>query len=311
MTLILNAATQGFVAHASDRLLTKRIGGKARVHSDTENKSLIVIARDAICLIGYTGSAYIGRTITDEWLASVITQKPQNREFALSMGNLGNISLNTLLWRLERAVRSAPLPPSASYLGLSISGIRIRRKRVRSFIREIERNRSITRSSGYMRAPKSPRFHGLSQLGDTVPYSMLMETIGAEFDGGLITPEAFRKGMVQTIRDKSRTSKLVGNEITSITIVPNGREFDVTWYFDSEKKRQGALVAADGAIRNVFEGFYSPWIISPGMVAKPSFGNGHFDRTVGNVNIRCGVPVNSQPGKNPLFAVSSHPRARP
>lgn len=311
MTLILNAATQGFVVHASDRLLTKKIGGKTRVHSDTENKSLIVIARDAICLIGYTGSAYIDKTITDEWLASTIIQSPQNRDFAVSMGSPRNISLNTLLWRLEQAMRSAPLPPSARYLGVSISGIRIRRKRVRSFIREIERNGSVTNSSGYMRSPKSPGFHGLSQLGDTVSYSMLMQTIGAEFDGGPITAEAFRKGMVQTIRAKSRTSKLVGNEITSIIIVPNGRDIDVTWYFDSDATRKGALIGKDGAIRNVFDGFYSPWIISPGMVAKPSFGNGHFDRTVGNVQIRCGVKMKSRPGKNPLFAISSQRRAKP
>lgn len=309
MTLILNVATQGFVVHASDRLLTKRVGGKFRVHSDVENKSLIVAASDAICIIGYTGAAYIGDLTTDEWIARTITEIDFAEKFMMGHYRSRGLRLNALLWRLETAVSKLVLPGSANYLGISISGVRQRRGYVRSFIREIERNRGVVRGSGYMRHPRSHGFHGLSQIGDEMPADKLRQIIGSELEKHGITLEGFREGMVKAIRDRTAISKLVGDEIMAVTIARTADCWDVVWTFNSPRIRLAAVVDATGATRHIFQSSFSPWIITPSSVSMPSVGNGHFEHLTGNVKIRCGNEASQTPGNGLQLAVSSHDRA--
>lgn len=308
MTLIINAATQGFIVHASDRLLTLSVGSKIHVHSDVENKSLIVVAEDAICIIGYTGTAYIGDVITDEWIASTITGLDLTERFMTRNSCLRGLRLNTLLRRLETAVSKLVLPGNANYLGISISGVRQRDRYVRPFIREIERNRGIVRGDGYMRHPRSPGFHVLSQMGDRMTMAELQRIVGGEFARYGIGAEAFRCGMVNAIRERSTVSKLVGDEIMSITISRSPECWDVVWTFESPNPRVAAIFDASGTPRRVFNSCFSPWIISPAGLTKPSFGNGHLDHVVGDVRIRCENKVEQQSAQGLLLAVSSQER---
>ena len=308
MTLIINAATQRFIVHASDRLLTKRVGDKFHVHSDTENKSLVVVTKDAICVIGYTGAAYVGDVITDGWIASTITQLDVTGQFMTRTPGIRGLRLNTLLWRLKTATSKLILPGSSNYLGISISGIRQRNRYVRPFIREIERNRGVVRCGGYMRDPRSPGFHGLSQLGDRMTMAELHQFIGDEFVRYGISAEAFRCGMINAIRERATVSKVIGDEIVTVTISRSLDCWDVVWTFESPNPRQAAVVDASGRLRGVFNSYFSPWIISPMGITKPSFGNGHLEHLIGDVKIRCGNKVEQEPGQGLLLAVSSQER---
>jgi hypothetical protein len=54
-----------------DRLVSSVKGGKVSEHDPRANKQVIVIARDALASIGYTGLAYLGDRPTDDVLAEV------------------------------------------------------------------------------------------------------------------------------------------------------------------------------------------------------------------------------------------------
>jgi hypothetical protein len=308
MTLILNAATQGFIVHASDRLLTKRVGGKSRIHSDVENKSLIVLAKDAICIIGYSGAAYIGNVITDQWIASTITGLDLTGDFMLRCSRIGGLRLNTLLRRLELAMTSLRLPGDANYLGISVSGVRQRGRYCIPFIREIERNKGVVRGGGYMRYPRAPNFHGLSSIGALMPMGELQQVIGREFASGGICADSFQRGMINAIR--AHASDTVGDEIMTIAITRSQERWDVVWTFDSPNPRLAVIIDASDNLKHVFESFFSPWVITPFGVTKPSFGNGHFNHVVGGVTVRCGNKVVSTPEQGSFFAVTSQGRAR-
>lgn len=296
------------MVHASDRLLTKRIAGKTRVHSDVENKSLIVLLKDAICIIGYTGAAYIGNVITDEWIASTITGLDLTEKFMMRQPGVRALCLNTMLRRLEFGLRGLRLPGSSNYLGIAVSGIRQRGRYVRSFIRELERNRGVVRSGGYMRYPHSPAFHQISQVGDPVSMRQLQLTIGQEFEGHGISAEAFRIGMFNTILNKARTSKVVGDEVMTITVTRSPESWDVVWKFNSQNPRFAAISNSEGQTQRVFKSYFSPWIISPAGITKPSFGNGHLEHVIGDVRVRCGNEPLGDDGQGLFMAVSSQDR---
>ncbi|HYC94773.1 MAG TPA: hypothetical protein VEB39_03640 [Sphingomicrobium sp.] len=315
MTLIINAATQHFIVHASDRLLTKRVGSSIRVHSNIENKSLIVRIHDAICIIGYTGAAYIGDTITDEWIASTITGLDLSGDFMMRQPGVRGLTLNQLLRRIEAGLRAVVLPPSTNYLGITVSGVRQRGRYSRPFVREFERNRGVVRSGGHMRSPRSPNFHVLSQIGDHGPMNELPLTIGKEFAELGISAEAFRRGMINAIRERSARTKTVGDEVMTVTVRRPPEGWDVVWRFESPRPHFAALVR-EGEPEIPFRSFFSPWIITPGGISKPSIGNAHLDHLAGGVTIRCGnkepeAPVNGN-GSRPrmLMGASSQNRAR-
>lgn len=317
MTLIISAATQRFVVHASDRLLTKRVAGKVRVHSDVENKSLIVCCRDAIFVIGYSGTAYVEKVITDEWLAGKIAARDLSGRFMSATPGIGGLVLNTILRRIELGLRNAALPLGAPYLGISVAGVRKRGNYIRPFIREFERNRSACKAVGCMRQPRSPQSHVISQIGDPVADGQLRLTIGREFGSHGISAEAFRRGMLKAIRAKAKVSALIGDEVMTITIERTSEYWDVVWTFETPTPRYGVLVGKDGQVSGPMDAFFSPWIITGGAIMKPAVGNGHPDHHDGDIRIRSGnppgAPVPRPGGGNGrvLFAVSSQDRAAP
>ncbi len=317
MTLVISVATQRFIVHASDRLLTKRVAGKVRVHSDAENKSLIVSCRDALFIIGYTGSAYVGKVITDDWLAGIIAAKDLTTDFMSCTPGIGSPKLNTILRRIELSIRNAALPVGAPYLGVSVAGVRQRGNYLRPFIKEFERNRSAYKSVGYMRHPRSPQSHGISQIGDPMVDERLALTIGKEFGAKGITAEAFRRGLLNAIRAKAKESPLVGDEVMTITIQRIAEGWDVVWTFEAPKPRYGVLVCPGGQVSVPMQSYFSPWILTPAAIMKPSIGSGHLEHHFDNIRIRCGnqqgdpIPRLGDAVGKVLLAVSSQKRAAP
>ena len=139
--------------------------------------------------------------------------------------------------------------------------------------------------------------------------SILQTTIGKEFGQYGISAEAFRIGMLNVIRQQAKQTKVVGDEIMTVTIMAPPGGWEVTWTFESPRNRYGAVTNGKGEVQRVFRSYFSPWIISPSSITKPSFGNGHFEHTIGNVKIRCGNQMDGQgTAGGAFFAVSSQDR---
>lgn len=68
MTLVLTLASRAFVLQVSDRMLS----ANRRPLYPSSNKSVVVLARDGMYTISYTGVARLGAVATDDWMARQI-----------------------------------------------------------------------------------------------------------------------------------------------------------------------------------------------------------------------------------------------
>jgi hypothetical protein len=61
VTLILSLVTAHYALQASDRLLTVGAGNRYQPWDRVSNKSVVVLTRDGLISMGYTGPAFVGR----------------------------------------------------------------------------------------------------------------------------------------------------------------------------------------------------------------------------------------------------------
>lgn len=314
MTMIVNYASPQSVLHVSDRRVTAaRPNQKPSVHSPVENKTIIFLIRDAVGVVGYTGSAYIGDTPTDQWIAETLaphTKMPNGDRFVASMGGRRSLRLNVLVWRLREALRSARLPPRARMITVSVAGYRIRRKYCVPFYMEISWPPSWKRSLFYMRMPsnKSQRIL-LAQVGAEMPSDELIEHIRGQAEAARSNDNAvILKGITEAVRTNASRTPLVGSDLMTVEIPNPNVSQTITWRFEPSSKHNGQIVGP--GVQIPFDAVYSPWIITPGATYAPSIGTGHFDIGCGNWAIRCGSDE-AHPGRRGLlFAVSSQQRLR-
>ena len=78
MTIILSVVTAEYAVQVSDRLLTQEVPNRAGTPirydpwDPTANKSVIVLGRDGLFTMGYSGPAHISGATTDGWIAEVV-----------------------------------------------------------------------------------------------------------------------------------------------------------------------------------------------------------------------------------------------
>ena len=76
MTIILSVVTADYAVQVSDRLLTRKLTTSAGVHyepwDEAANKSIIVLGRDGLFAMGYTGPGHISGAPTDNWIAEFV-----------------------------------------------------------------------------------------------------------------------------------------------------------------------------------------------------------------------------------------------
>jgi hypothetical protein len=70
VTLIVPFMSHEFVALASDRRITWKIGGASQGWEDTENKAIVLAGH---FLMGYTGFARLGQVKTEQWVAEKLS----------------------------------------------------------------------------------------------------------------------------------------------------------------------------------------------------------------------------------------------
>jgi hypothetical protein len=129
MTQIINVTLARHVVHVSDRLLSRRghAGGFTSFDRNS-NKLVVVVARDGLAVLGYTGRAFLGGMSTDRLLAEVAAGRSiGSGDFIASFGqnepmvNLGLISLR-ILDRLNLEWSRLSSSEQASQLEVLLSG---------------------------------------------------------------------------------------------------------------------------------------------------------------------------------------------
>ena len=126
MTIILSLVTSYYSLQVSDRLLTvPKPGDRYEPWDPASNKSVIVLTRDGLISMSYTGPAFNSRTPMDGWIAEVITgedlelRRPRARGFGMRLGGAGPteplaVHLATVVDRLNRAGRIGKLDRTLS-----------------------------------------------------------------------------------------------------------------------------------------------------------------------------------------------------
>jgi hypothetical protein len=114
VTIILSLVTAHYALQASDRLLTVRAGNQYQPWDRVSNKSVVVLTRDGLISMGYTGPAFVSRATTDGWIAEVLTGQDlgasrRRPHFGVRTGGAGPdgflaMHLKALADRLNQAV---------------------------------------------------------------------------------------------------------------------------------------------------------------------------------------------------------------
>jgi hypothetical protein len=131
MTLILSAHRGGIAVQVSDRLtsVTDRFG-RSRPWDHTWNKTVLLLARDAVVAISFSGLAYLDERPTDQWLTETLWGERINVGghglLAVGRGQVGPLRscLRLLSARLEQELMILPRDARAVGVHLSITGWR-------------------------------------------------------------------------------------------------------------------------------------------------------------------------------------------
>jgi hypothetical protein len=130
VTLILSLVTAHYALQASDRLLTIGAGNRYQPWDRVSNKSVVVLTRDGLISMGYTGPAFVGRATMDGWIAQVLTGQDlgasrRHPDFGVRVGGAGPdgflaVHLNAIADRLNQVVNARQVTNELTidYVGL-------------------------------------------------------------------------------------------------------------------------------------------------------------------------------------------------
>jgi hypothetical protein len=119
VTIILSVVTAEYAVQVSDRLLTQKVTDNAGVRYDAwdeaTNKSVIVLGRDGLFSMGYSGPGHIVGAPTDNWIAEVVAGeklganqiRPEFGALRISQGTTTDRVLATRFPELARRVDEA------------------------------------------------------------------------------------------------------------------------------------------------------------------------------------------------------------
>lgn len=283
MTLVLSLAQASQILHVSDRLVTSVAAGRPQsVHSPLENKTIIFLLRDAVGVLGYTGSAYVGHQNTDHWLAELLAGKPITNGWSVSFGKSKAERLNNVIWRMKNAVANLGV---GRQLTVCMTGFHARRSYTFPFAIEFSGRTTRANDGAWMRPPRTRAQTTLfSAIGDPPPLAELMRTIREAADAAKESSKnPLQVGVVAAVRKRSQDSPFVGPHLMSVFIHHPSRRL-IEWEFVPAQPHHAVLTTPTGGA--LFAAEFSPWLIAPGAIQAPSIGTGHGSMHVAGWEIR-------------------------
>jgi hypothetical protein len=271
--------------HVGDRLLTRG----SRAFDAVSNKSLVYFARDALAVIGYSGVAYVEDTPTDEWIAQVLTgvvfPEKDDRRGAIRIGprdQMLDIGQSAELLRNGCTAVARTLHLAQHYLAPQIviagwqagqraliAGQRARLWIWRPIIWTIEYSK---REAAYI-IDRTPRYGWWERAGlylSVVPASSPLTNEEISALGERLTranADDAEQQLVATIRGVAQREPTVGPHCMSVLLPPPTAGIVRTRYLPLT---EGQAVIEDKQRRIEVPAAFSPWVIAPGMISRPS-----------------------------------------
>ena len=232
MTLVLTVASRRFVLQVSDRMLSRN---QAPVYP-ASNKTVVVLARDGMYTMSYTGLARLGSVATDDWMArriagvgdwgpSPIAWVMQRRlPHWLDVGQ----GVSAITEGLTEAFRRDVSPGLRSYPHQAITLAGWQWKMSGSYARPVfwsigrQQDGTFTATNQFPRHHYGPGFCFSAMPRNSTLHIDEIRTLMRELENGAaMDPDAARRLFVHAIRTAaSRRPRVVGPHCLSVSLYP-------------------------------------------------------------------------------------------
>lgn len=267
MTLVLTAATRGFVVQTADRLLTKQLS-TIRPHDEVANKTILYRANDAVAVLSYSGLAYRNGQPTDEWLAELLWGAPIPRGRDGRRPATFGAAVRPNAWSLNRAIAALAraldaIPQREIDLGgmyLTLAGWRNHRGLGRPFLIDIARAplAATATISGTKMRWRTRRGIYLGHIGARMPPAVLQAPFKILGDAGPLRDADVERTLVDLTRTVSAQQPTVGPNVLSL-VLPKPGVGPIVCQFHAATPHHAAISSAN-AIHQV-EVAHSPWVL--------------------------------------------------
>jgi hypothetical protein len=282
VTIILSLVTGEYAVQVSDRLLTRKwTTPRVRYEpwDEAANKSVIVLGRDGLFSLGYSGPGHIADAPTDSWIAEVVAGeelgadqiRPDFGAMQISQGTSTDRVLATrfpeLARRIDEAGRAGQLtqPLSIGFVGIRWKDLN---KLAWPAYGRIGWDEDQARY-GYEMSPQRWGYgEGKFVTGATGPSRNVAQKLLRERFSGtdLSNKEDTAAAMIEILRELPEEDPTVGRDclVTTIQGVPP----HVRIKYEPFGSTQMVVESASGQAITV-EAAVSPWIITPNHLIAP------------------------------------------
>ena len=340
VTLILTTAkgplvTPALLVQVADRLTSTTAGPFDRA----SNKTVVFRALDGICAIGYSGSAFIGRIHSDQWIAEILAsgRAPTGglrRGMRFCTRSLDDWPASDHVGhRLAAALNAAHAKQAIAQIEIVIAGLRethgariplpfitevaagpngfraagrIRRRAI--WPRRVSDDGGPTLASVLNSQPTAPprylsanRTSALGAVPEQAEFKEWVDGVPRATEGA----DAIAQYLVVRIRDFADHAVGIGKDCMAVQMV--GTTVRIRYLpFDSKV----VTVGPPGNVQFARDAVYSPWIIGPGVELAPALITGNVVSTINLSGIDVAMEVRDPhpPDGGPLFTSRTQPR---
>lgn len=310
MTLILGVVGQRVAHQVGDRLVVVERGKKRSTHDPLSNKQVVVMAPDAIVVMGYTGLAYLGDRPTDDVIAEAVVGRPLGRGIQYP----GSISpIYAVADRIAERLDSAVANTARFGVEVVINGLKQgRRRRIEPLLWRITKRPGA--EVKIARAEETP-FDWRTQfivdgIGDIdgAEVGRMRRAIKALEEQGDQRRDAITRLLVETARRTSEHKSTVGADCMVVRLWRDAdKAIAEVEYRPVTRERVTVERGVDRPFS--FPAAYSPWFIAPGSIYSPAIVKGGGWIT-GNIEFRILVPDAREEG-GPMAYFGSQDRPPP
>jgi hypothetical protein len=271
VTLIAGSACPHWALMVSDRLTTVS-GRKYDAHV---NKNVVVIARDGVASLGYTGQAFVSGVATDEWIArqvsTCIAERGAGAIYSSYGGRKRPLGICAVLRHLDESLWSANLGHEIEIL---VMGVRKRRGRQVPFSAILGSfNKKLDKSEFDTRGRWGETVGHMAWVGVYQSDAELADAIdGAGNPDG--TAQYVERILTRSILGQARTTSVVGDDLEVIWIDPHNQLVNIAYRpgqrFSSEPLRRANRPSVFGFEDCEYIPAFSPWVVGEYAHLSPS-----------------------------------------
>jgi hypothetical protein len=291
------------------------------------NKTIVYLARDAIVAMSYTGPAYVGQLTTDDWIVQKLTGVDVTERFGMKTGTLHrlfdigqamkhllqefssseiarqkrNFELVSVGWQWKLAGRPPvgryqPVPMAWGISKTESGGFEPKVERLPRYWHWQHRN--------FFNAAPSANFGKSRQ---TQLFEQISKDVGSAHQTGQDLADKVELATVNAIRSVSISNGFVGPNCMSVVVAPPHQSTVVRVTFFPQQEHSAQLISKNFAPM-AYPAAYTPWIIGPAIMHKPSvfIGKGGWDFGLGAFVVKMSGP--DGPDHGLLAAMSSQSR---